>query len=82
MKNITDSTKALHISNGFHMMRAIGDEAKALEWLNLFANNKNPNAITDKEIQDNPIFEIYQNYYLHTERHGVQYNSLQLSFLL
>ena len=61
MANITDSTKALHISNGFHMMRAIGDEAKALEWLNLFANNKNPNAITDKEIQDNPIFKIYQN---------------------
>ncbi len=61
MKNITDSTKALHISNGFHMMRAIGDEAKALEWLNLLANNKNPNAITDKEIQDNPIFKIYQN---------------------
>ena len=61
MKNITDGTKALHISNGYHMMKTIGNEKDAFEWLSLLNDGKNPTPITNKEIQENPVFKIFND---------------------
>ena len=60
-KNITDGTKALHISNGFHMMKALDNDLQAYEWLSLLNDGKNPTPITNKEIQNNPVFKIFND---------------------
>ena len=61
MLKITNGTKALHISNGFHMMKTIGNEVEAYEWLNLLSENKNPTPIINKEMENNPTFKIFND---------------------
>ena len=38
--NLESNVKDLLISRGFHIMRALGDDNKAREWLNKYANLK------------------------------------------
>ena len=70
-KMINDELLALHISNGFHMMNAIGDEKLALEWLKLLSLNKNATPLINSElvkfgkyknIENNPILIKYNEF--------------------
>ena len=58
MLRITNGTKALHITNGFNMMKTM-NEIDAYNYINLLIDNKNPTPITSEEIANNPILEIY-----------------------
>ena len=60
MLRITNGTKALHITNGFNMMKTM-NEIDAYNYINLLIDNKNPTPITSEEIANNPILEIYNN---------------------
>lgn len=43
------------------MMKTIGNEKDAFEWLSLLNDGKNPTPITNKEIQENPVFKIFND---------------------
>ena len=63
-KLINDNLIALHVSNGFHMMKTISEnesELKALEWLKLLSENKNPTPIINKALEGNPAFIKFNN---------------------
>lgn len=57
--NLENNVKDLLISRGFHLMKALGDDNKAREWLYNYSQLKDKYAITiDEEFKNNPVYAM------------------------